>query len=105
MTSEGLGEVFKGYSVDTCAGKFPLVSWGDERTVKRLQTVSEDPHRRERKFHSLLLLFSVNIKPPRHRFGLSLCLGFAKQSWYKMGCAYIIDKNNLFHSFKSYKSK
>ena len=24
--------------------------WGDERTVKRAQMVSEDPHRRERKF-------------------------------------------------------
>jgi hypothetical protein len=28
MTSEGLGEVFKGDSADTCAGKFPLVSMG-----------------------------------------------------------------------------
>ena len=28
MTSEGLGEVFKGDSADRCAGKFPLVSLG-----------------------------------------------------------------------------
>ena len=28
MTSEGLGEMFKGDSGDTCAGKFPLVSMG-----------------------------------------------------------------------------
>jgi hypothetical protein len=28
MNSEGLGEVFKGDSADTCAGKFPLVSMG-----------------------------------------------------------------------------
>jgi hypothetical protein len=28
MTSEGLVEVFKGDSADTCAGKFPLVSMG-----------------------------------------------------------------------------
>jgi hypothetical protein len=28
MTSEGLGEVFKGDFSDTCAGKFPLVSMG-----------------------------------------------------------------------------
>jgi hypothetical protein len=28
MTLEGLGEVFKGDSADTCAGKFPLVSMG-----------------------------------------------------------------------------
>ena len=32
MTSEGLGEVFKGDSADMCAGKFPLVSMGGERT-------------------------------------------------------------------------
>jgi hypothetical protein len=28
MTLEWLGEVFKGDSADTCAGKFPLVSMG-----------------------------------------------------------------------------
>jgi hypothetical protein len=28
MTSEGLGEEFKGDSADMCAGKFPLVSMG-----------------------------------------------------------------------------
>ena len=28
MTFEGLGEMFKGYSADTRAGKFPLVSMG-----------------------------------------------------------------------------
>ena len=28
MTSEGLGEVFKGDSADTCVGKFPLVLMG-----------------------------------------------------------------------------
>ena len=26
----------------------------------------------------LLFIYSVNIKPPRHRFGFSLCLGLAK---------------------------
>jgi hypothetical protein len=50
MNSEGLGEVFKGDSVDMCTGKFPLVSMGEGQTVKRAQTVSEDPHQRERKF-------------------------------------------------------
>ena len=29
MTSEGLGEMFKGDSADMCAGKFPLVSMVD----------------------------------------------------------------------------
>jgi hypothetical protein len=42
--------VFKGDSADMCAVKFPLCQWGDKQTVKRVQTVSEDPHRREQKF-------------------------------------------------------
>ena len=49
MTSEGLGEMFEGDSADMCAGKFPLMLIGG--TVKCAQTVSEDPHRRERKFY------------------------------------------------------
>ena len=57
--------MFECDSADTCAGKFPLVSMGDERTVKRAQTVSEDPHRRERKFWNgfakIFLLF-VKVK-------------------------------------------
>ena len=43
MTSEGFGEMFEGDSADMCAGKFPVMLMGDERTVKRAQTVSEDP--------------------------------------------------------------
>ena len=30
MTLEGLGEVFKGDSADMCAGKFPIISMGDQ---------------------------------------------------------------------------
>ena len=30
MTSEGLGEMFEGYSADTLAGKIPLVSTGGQ---------------------------------------------------------------------------
>jgi hypothetical protein len=33
MTSEGLVEMFEGYSADTRAGKFPLVSMGAERRL------------------------------------------------------------------------
>ena len=32
--------MFEGDSADMCAGKFPLVSMGDEQTVKRAQTVN-----------------------------------------------------------------
>jgi hypothetical protein len=42
VTSEGLGEVVKGDSADTCAGKFSLLSMGGP--VKSAQTGSEDPH-------------------------------------------------------------
>ena len=35
--------MFEGDSADMCVGKFSLMSWDDERTVKRAQTVSEDP--------------------------------------------------------------
>ena len=28
-------------------------------------------------YYYLLFISSVNIKPPRHRFGISLCLGLA----------------------------
>ena len=38
MTSERLGEMFKGDSADMCAGKFPLVSMGgraDTSSVRR----------------------------------------------------------------------
>ena len=45
ITSEGFGEMSEGDSADTWAGKFPLMSMGAERTVKRAQTVSENPHR------------------------------------------------------------
>ena len=31
------------------AENFRSYQWGDERTVKRTQTVSKEPHRRERK--------------------------------------------------------
>jgi hypothetical protein len=46
----GVGEVFKGYSADMFAGKSPLTLMGGRATVKRAQTVSEDPHWRERTF-------------------------------------------------------
>jgi hypothetical protein len=49
MTSEGR-EMFEGDSADTSSIKFPLMLMGEERTVKRAQTVSEDPHQHEQKF-------------------------------------------------------
>ena len=40
---------------------FRSCRWGDERTVKRAQTVSEDPHRRERKLNALDAFLYANI--------------------------------------------
>ena len=68
MTSERLGEMFKGDSADTYGGKFPLVLMGDERTVKRAQTVSEDPHRREWNIVNFLK-FVQGLQNLRYDFG------------------------------------
>jgi hypothetical protein len=55
MTSERLGEMFKGDSIDTCAGKFPAcVDGGTSGHVKGAQMGSEDPHRRERKSSNVI---------------------------------------------------
>ena len=35
MTLEGLGEMFEGYSAETCAGKIPLVPMGVPRARTR----------------------------------------------------------------------
>jgi hypothetical protein len=43
MTSEGLGEMFEGDSVDMCARKFLLVSMGAERRVSRAQNRERGP--------------------------------------------------------------
>ena len=48
MTSEGFGEMFEGDCRHVCRKISAHADGGDERTVKRVQTVSEDPHRGER---------------------------------------------------------
>jgi hypothetical protein len=49
-------------TLQTCAPEnFRSCRWGDERTVKRAQTVSEDPNRRERKFISKIKVVSVTL--------------------------------------------
>ena len=50
MTSEGWGRCFKVTLQTRAPENFRSCRWGDERTVKREQTVSEDPHRRDRNF-------------------------------------------------------
>ena len=48
-----------------------------------------------------LFIYSVNIKPPRHRFGLSLCLGLAKihaQKSYTSLTFTLFQESNEVHS-------
>jgi hypothetical protein len=67
MTSEGLGEVFKGDSADTCGGKFPLLSMGGRVNGQACEvTVREDPHRRERKFLQSSLIFTSDNSIPHY---------------------------------------
>ena len=48
-------------TLQTCAPEnFRLCRWRDERTVKPAQRVSEDPHRRERKFLLIILVLWLN---------------------------------------------
>ena len=64
-TSERLGEMFEGESADTCARKFPLMLMGGRANGPACadgQTVSEDPHRRERKFPKLIPCFYLKVK-------------------------------------------
>jgi hypothetical protein len=61
MTSEGLGEVLKVTLQTRVPENFRSCRWGDERTVKRAQKVSEDPHRRERKLYNACQIHSFAV--------------------------------------------
>ena len=65
MTSEGLGEVFKGDSADMCAGKFLLVSMGGRADCQACADGERGPPWRERKFlhlfHTCTFVSLVNI--------------------------------------------
>ena len=56
MTSEGLGELFKGDLADTFSEKF-LVDGGMNDPVKHSQMGSEDPHQHKRNLSSFFLSF------------------------------------------------
>ena len=60
MTLEGLGEMFRGYSAETCAGKIPLVAMG----VRAEGPACADPRARPPSALAeffLLLLLNQNI--------------------------------------------
>ena len=77
MNSEGLGEVpLQTYAPEN----FCSCRLGDERTVKRAQTVSEDPHRRERKFSNInIKLHPLQSSASEHKFQSSDTSKFTKK--------------------------
>jgi hypothetical protein len=73
------------------AENFRLCRWGDERMVKRAQTVSEDPHRRERKFLKNFRQFDVT-------FFFSLCAGYCSLVHYSILVTAPRDGQSLFNA-------
>ena len=77
MTSEGLGEMFEGYSADTRAGKFPLVSMGGWSEG----LACEDPGARtpigaSGNFFFIFLLVSSRYKNQLPRSALKVSVGW-----------------------------
>ena len=69
--------MFEGDSKDMCAGKFLLLSMGGRAEgLACADPGARTPIGASGNYY-YYYLFSVNIKPPRHRFGLGLCLGLA----------------------------
>jgi hypothetical protein len=70
---------------------FRSCRWGDERTVKRAQTVSDDPHRREQTFCSSSR-FPGYFSPKRGcaRF-LQFCMFFLNNEMRKNSHSALID--------------
>jgi hypothetical protein len=59
MTSEGLGEVFKGDSADTFAGKFPLVSMGGRANGRACADGERGPPSARAEFYFINCIFLV----------------------------------------------
>ena len=75
-------------TLQTCAPEnFRLCRWGDERTVKRVQTVSEDPHRRERKFFAQIFHKTINFSTTNNiSTNCSKCLDKGNVAIFSFGC-------------------
>ena len=66
---------------------FRSCRWGDERTAKRAQTGSEDPHRRERKFSSNILTTCI----------CSCMLPYTLFISFHIICILVLSNNNYCH--------
>jgi hypothetical protein len=81
--------------VQTCAPqKNPLILIWDERTIKRAQTVSEDPYRPERKLIFLILV--VVFLPPLFKTSEGIVVGFKFFAWAPQLPKYL-DSNKKNH--------
>jgi hypothetical protein len=59
MTSEGLGEVFKGDAADMCAGKFPLVSMGGRADRQACADGERGPPSARAEFFYMLMVLAA----------------------------------------------
>jgi hypothetical protein len=64
MTSEGLGEVFKGDSADMCTGKFPLVSMGGRANSQACADGERGPPSARSETFKQTLLFIIHYCNP-----------------------------------------
>ena len=61
MTSEGLGEVFKGDSAGRCAGKFPLVLMGGQANSQACANGERGPPSARAEFTELLASQKIDL--------------------------------------------
>ena len=96
MTSERLGEMFKGDSADTCTGKFPLVSMGgraDTSSVRRRG--ARTPIGASEKFYPLGHWYSSYI--------LDECSYILNECSYILDeCSHILDECSYLLEYCSY---
>ena len=74
MTLEGLGEVLKGDSADTCAGKFPLVSMGGRGDRQACADGERGPPSARAEI-TLTILFTPSLSMALAKLLTSTCTG------------------------------
>ena len=77
MTFEGLGEMSEGYSADTGAGKFPLVSMGGRADRQACADGERGPPSARAEIFSLFLL----LLPPLFKTTEGVVVGFQIFAW------------------------
>ena len=78
MTFEGLGEMSEGYSADTGAGKFPLVSMGGRADRQACADGERGPPSALAELHILIHFF---LAPPLFKTTAGVVVGFHIFAW------------------------